>query len=402
MAASTLELRLEQMFPVMEPNEIERLRRFGMVSTYAEGESLFRAGEIGLGMFVILKGEVVVTRKDALGREQPIVEEGPGAFLAELAQLSGRPALIDARAKSAVDALVVPAEELRALLVAEAELGERVMRALILRRVGLIEEGAGPIIVGRAAQADVLRLQGFLARNGQPYQRLDPDTDDAARALIDHFHVPETQLPIVLCADGRLLRDPSERELARSIGMVDRIDPDRVYNVAIVGAGPARLATAVYAASEGLSVLVLDSRAFGGQAGASARIENYLGFPTGISGMALMGRAHSQAQKFGATIAITDEVVTLESAPDRCHGRFSLMLRGEERASARSVVIASGARYRRPAIDNLDAFEGTSVHYWASPLERNLCDGQEVALVGGGIRPARRSSIWPARSPSYG
>ncbi len=384
MTASTLELRRDQMFPVLEPSEIERLRRFGTVSTYAEGESLFRAGEIGLGMFVILKGEVVVTRKDALGREQPIVEESAGAFLAELAQLSGRPALVDARAKSAVDALVVPAEKLRALLIAEAELGERIMRALILRRVGLIEEGAGPIIVGRAAQAGVLRLQGFLVRNGQPYLRLDPDIDEVARTLIEHFQVAEAELPIVVCPDGRLLRDPSEVELARSIGMVAQIDPDRVYDVAIVGAGPAGLATAVYAASEGLSVLVLDSRAFGGQAGASARIENYLGFPTGISGIALMGRAHSQAQKFGATVAIPDEVVSLEGAPDREHGRFLLLLGGKERASARSVVIASGARYRRPAIENLDAFEGTSVHYWASPLERKLCDGQQVALVGGG------------------
>src|SRR6266481_3260544 len=236
----------------------------------------------------------------------------------------GRPALVDAHAMSAVEALVVPAERLRALLIAEAELGEQIMRALILRRVGLIEEGAGPIIVGRAAQADVLRLQGFLARNGQPYQRLDPDTDDAARALIDHFHVPEAELPIVLCADGRLLRDPSERELARSIGMVDRIDPDLVYDVAIVGAGPAGLATAVYAASEGLSVLVLDSRAFGGQAGASARIENYLGFPTGITGMALMARAYNQAQKFGVEMAIPDEVTSLQASADPDERRFAL------------------------------------------------------------------------------
>jgi thioredoxin reductase (NADPH) len=296
MANSTLEMRRDQMFPVLEPNEVERLRRFGTVAAYAEGDSLFRAGEIGLGMFIILKGNVAVSRKDALGQAQLVVEEGTGAFLAELNQLSGRPALVDAHAKSAVEALVVPAERLRALLIAEAELGEQIMRALILRRVGLIEEGAGPIIVGRAAMAGVLRLLGFLARNGQPYHHLDPDIDEVARALIAHFHVTEAELPIVICPDGQLLRDPSERELARNIGMMVRIDPDRVYDVAIVGAGPAGLATAVYAASEGLSVLVLDSRAFGGQAGASARIENYLGFPTGISGMALMGRAHSQAR----------------------------------------------------------------------------------------------------------
>jgi thioredoxin reductase (NADPH) len=384
MANSTLDMRRDQMFPVLEPNEVERLRRFGTVAAYAEGDSLFRAGEIGLGMFIILKGNVAVSRKDARGQAQLIVEEGAGAFLAELNQLSGRPALVDAQVKSAVEALVVPAERLRALLIAEAELGEQIMRALILRRVGLIEEGAGPIIVGPAARAGVLRLQGFLARNVQPYYHLDPDIDEVARALIERFHVTEAELPIVICPDGQMLRNPSEGELARNMGMVARIDPDRVYDVAIVGAGPAGLAAAVYAASEGLSVLVLDSRAFGGQAGASARIENYLGFPTGISGMALMARAHNQVQKFGATVAIPNEVVSLESAPDRDHGRFMLTLRGEERASARSVVIASGVRYRRPAIDNLGAFEGTSVHYWASPLERKLCDAQEVVVVGGG------------------
>src|SRR6202795_2467245 len=366
MPNSTLEMRRDQMFPVLEPNEVERLRRFGTVVAYAEGDSLFRAGEIGLGMFIILKGNVAVSRKDALGHAQLIVEEGAGAFLAELNQLSGRPALVDAHAKSAVEALVVPAERLRALLIAEAELGEQIMRALILRRVGLIEEGAGPIIVGRAAQAGVLRMQGFLARNGQPYHHLDPDIDEVARALIEHFHVTEAELPIVICPDGQLLRDPSERELARNIGMVARIDPDRVYDVAIVGAGPAGLATAVYAASEGLSVLVLDSRAFGGQAGASARIENYLGFPTGISGMALMARAYNQAQKFGTEMAIPDEVCRLEEQRITDRGCLALTLTNEERVHARAVIIASGARYRRLDVHALASFEGSSVHYWAS------------------------------------
>src|SRR5229473_3266209 len=384
MPNSTLEMRRDQMFPVLEPNEVERLRRFGTVVAYTEGDSLFRAGEIGLGMFIILKGNVAVSRKDALGHAQLIVEEGAGAFLAELNQLSGRPALVDAHAKSAVEALVVPAERLRALLIAEAELGEQIMRALILRRVGLIEEGAGPIIVGRAAQAGVLRMQGFLARNGQPYHHLDPDIDEVARALIEHFHVTEAELPIVICPDGQLLRDPSERELARNIGMVARIDPDRVYDVAIVGAGPAGLATAVYAASEGLSVLVLDSRAFGGQAGASSRIENYLGFPTGISGMALMGRAYSQAQKFGAEMAIPDEAGSLQGHTASGGGRFLVTLANQEHARARAIVIASGARYRRLDVENLAAFEGPCVHYWASPLEGRLCAGQEVALVGAG------------------
>jgi thioredoxin reductase (NADPH) len=284
-----------------------------------------------------------------------------------------------------VEALIIPPDRLRALLVAEADLGERIMRALILRRVGLLETGAGgPVIVGRAENGDVLRLAGFLSRNGHPHQRLDPETDADAKALIERFHVDPGQLPIVLCPGGQLLRNPSETELARCIGLVGPIDPDRLYDVAVVGAGPAGLATAVYAASEGLSVLVLDCRAFGGQAGASARIENYLGFPTGITGMALMARAYNQAQKFGVEMAIPDEVNGLQAIGDADRGRYGLALSNGERVGARAVVIASGARYRRLAVENLEAFEGTSVHYWASPLEGKLCAGQEVALVGAG------------------
>ena len=221
-----------------------------------------------------------------------------------------------------VEALVIPPDRLRDLLIAEAELGERIMRALILRRVGLLETGAGgPVIVGRAGQRRRAAAgRASCARNGHPHQTLDPDTDRGAKALIERFHIDPGQLPIVLCPGGQLLRNPSEVELARCIGLVGPIDPDRVYDVAIVGAGPAGLAAAVYAASEGLSVLVLDCRAFGGQAGASARIENYLGFPTGITGMALMARAYNQAQKFGAEMAIPDEVVRLQMPDDRRRG----------------------------------------------------------------------------------
>src|SRR3979409_1891818 len=233
--------------------------------------------------------------------------------MGERAELAGRPALVDAHATEPVEALIIPPERLRALLIAEAELGERIMRALILRRVGLLQTGTGgPVIVGRADNGDVLRLAGFLRRNGHPHQQLDPETDPEAQALIDPFQVDAGQLPIVLCPGGQLLRNPSEAELARCIGLVSPIDPDRLYDVVIVGAGPEGLAAAVYAGSEGLSVLVLDCRAFGGQAGASARIENYLGFPTGITGMALMARAYNQAQKFGVEMAIPVEVAGLE------------------------------------------------------------------------------------------
>jgi thioredoxin reductase (NADPH) len=292
---------------------------------------------------------------------------------------------VEATALEPVEALIIPPEKLRAVLVAEAELGERIMRALILRRMGLLEQGTGgPVIVGPTGHGDVLRLGAFLSRNGHPYRSLDAETDPEAQALIERFGVDPGRLPIILCPDGRLLRNPSEDELARCLGLVGALDPDRVYDVAVVGAGPAGLATAVYAASEGLSVLVLDCRTFGGQAGASARIENYLGFPTGITGMALMARAYTQAQKFGAEMAMPDEAVSIEGEGTAGGGPYVLTLLNRERVRARSVVIATGARYRRLDIPDLERFEGACVHYWASPLEGTLCAGQEVALVGGG------------------
>ena len=259
------------------------------------------------------------------------------------------------------------------------------MRALILRRAQMLQDGiGGPVIVGRSENANVLRLEGFLARNGTPRTRLDPETDPEARALIDRFHVDPGQLPIVICPFGEVLRNPSEDGLARCIGLVSPIDPERLYDVVIVGAGPAGLATSVYAASEGLSVLVLDCRSFGGQAGASSRIENYLGFPTGISGMALMARAYNQAHKFGVETAIPSEVIGFNAPDESKPERFRLRLASGERVSARSVVIASGVNYRRLAVENLDTYEDVSVHYWASRIEARLCADQEVVLVGAG------------------
>jgi len=382
---SIIDTRRHQMFPVLEATDIERVRRFGKVRAYRAGEALVQVGHVGPGLTIILTGRVDVTQHDESGRRRHIVTHGPGSFMGELAQLAGRPALVDAHAQEEVEALIIAPGELRALLIAEAELGEHVMRALILRRVGLLETGAGgPVIVGRPQNADVLRLEAFLRRNGHPYQRLDAETDAEAKALIERFHVDTGQLPIVLCPGGQLLRNPTESELARCIGLLGPIDPNRLYDVVIVGAGPAGLAGAVYAGSEGLSVLVLDCRAFGGQAGASARIENYLGFPTGISGIALMARAYNQAQKFGVEMAIPEEVMGLDPSGGAENGPFVLRLSNSERAMARSIVIATGARYRRLAVDGLEAFEGASVHYWASPLEAKLCSGQEVALVGAG------------------
>jgi thioredoxin reductase (NADPH) len=379
---SVFDQRRDQALPRLDSSEIERVRRFGEVRSFPAGTRLTSAGEVPPGFIVVLTGTVAVCTHGALDTHQPIVTHGPGNFMGELAQLAGRPALVDAIAEQPVEALIIAPERLRALMIAEAELGERIMRALILRRVAILESGTGgPIIVGRAENGVVLRLQGFLRRNGHPHQLLNPETDAPARALIERFHIDPGELPIVLCPAGQLLRNPGEDELARCLGLVQPIDPNRLYDVAVVGAGPAGLATAVYAASEGLSAVVLDCRAFGGQAGASARIENYLGFPTGISGKALMARAYNQAQKFGAEMAIPDEATSLTGDDG---GPFTLSLQIGERVRARSVVLASGARYRRLGLENLEEFEASSVHYWASPLEAKLCASQEVALVGAG------------------
>ena len=375
----TYATRGDQMFLRFNDDEIERLARFGQPRSYHAGDMLARVGEPGPGLILILSGRVEVTQANGGEKTQIVIHER-GNFMGELAQLSGRPYLVDEQALTDVEAVTIAPDRLRALLVAEADLGERLMRALILRRVGLIESGAGPIVVGSEQNGDVLRLTNFLRRNGHPYRQLDPADDSCAQTLVARFNVEPEELPIVLCPNGNLLRNPTEGQLARCVGLVGPLDSARLYDVVVIGAGPAGLATSVYAASEGLSVLAIDCRSFGGQAGASARIENYLGFPTGISGMALMGRAFSQAQKFGVEVAIPDEAVKLECGNAPCH----VQLGTGERVQARAVVLATGARYRRLGVEGLDRYEGTSVHYWASPLEADLCTDAEVALVGGG------------------
>ena len=386
---SVIDTRRDQIFPLLSDHDFARLRRFGEVRKFADGDFIMKAGEVAAGLAFVLTGHIDVRQSDqipggAVSGGQSIVTHGPGSFLGELAQLSDRPALVDAVAKGAVEVIMVPARRLRDVLVQEAELGERIMRALILRRVGLLEAGqTGPILIGPFGTSDMLRLENFLTRNGHPHRTLDSATDACARTLQKQFQVAPEHLPIVLCPDGQILRNPSEHELARCLGLVKKIDPSMVYDTAIIGSGPAGLACAVYAASEGLSTLVLDCRSFGGQAGASSRIENYLGFPTGISGLALMARAYNQAQKFGAEIAIPDEARSLDPDQDG-EGRFRVKLATGETVTSRSVVIASGARYRRLQIDSLADFEGTCVHYWASAVEARLCQGQDVALTGAG------------------
>jgi thioredoxin reductase (NADPH) len=359
------------------------MRRFGEARSYRDGNLLFETGKPGPGMFVILSGQVLVTERDGLGHVTPVIRQGPGQFMAELGQLSGRDALVDGRAEGDVETLLISPDRLRALLVAEADLGERIMRALILRRVSLLQGGTGgPILIGTPASADVIRLQGFLTRNGYPHHLLDPAADKDAADVIARYSPSPDEMPLVVTPDGAVLRNPSVADTARAMGMLRALAKNMIYDVAVVGSGPAGLSTAVYAASEGLSVAVCDARAFGGQAGASARIENYLGFPTGISGLALTARAYNQAQKFGADIMIPVTVTSLDCS--RSDDLFGLSLDDGGVLRARSIVIASGARYRRPEIANLDRFDGRGVWYWASPIEARLCKDQDVILVGGG------------------
>lgn len=373
--------RREKMFPRLERGEIDRLRRFGEIRRYADGQPIFVVGDVAPGMFVLISGSAEVRRRDPLGHLAPIVVQGPGEFVAEIGQLSGRPALVDVHAKGDVDALVVPPRNLRTLLITEPKLGDRIMRALLLRRVSLIEAGAGgPVLIGPALAGDMVRLQAFLARNAYPCQVLDPAEDRDAANLIEQYGAQPTDLPLAICPKGTVLKNPGETDLARSLGMTRIDQSDRTFDVAVVGAGPAGLATAVYAASEGLSVIVFDALAFGGQAGASARIENYFGFPTGVPGQDLAGRAYVQAQKFGAEMVIPAEIAGIDSDVSP----LGLRLSDGRRVPARTAVIACGARYRRLDVPEIASFEGRGVWYWAAPVEARLCRHEEIVLIGGG------------------
>jgi thioredoxin reductase (NADPH) len=385
-----IDTRRNQMYPVLDAAQIATASRFasGSAQDFAPGEPIFAIDAQAGPSWLVLKGSIEVTRRDGLNGSVPVMTELPGQFSGEISQLSGRGSLAEGHAgPEGCTALPFDPAHLRALLIGSAELGEIVMRAFILRRVALLEAGSsGAVLVGRPGMPDLVRLQNFLRRNSYPFTVLDASDDEKGRALIEQLGVQPNELPLVVCPKGGLLRRPSDAETGAFLGITPTIDTSRVYDVAVVGAGPAGLATAVYGASEGLSVIVLDQRAFGGQAGASARIENYLGFPTGISGLALTARAFNQALKFGAELAIPVEVTKLD-----CDARLKdptapllIHLTHGETIRARSVVIASGARYRPLAVPNLAQFESAGVSYWASAIEAKLCEGQEIALVGAG------------------
>jgi thioredoxin reductase (NADPH) len=380
--------RSAQRFPRLREEQLEVVKRFANTEPrrFSPRESIFQIGERGVPAWFLLEGSAELFGRDGLDQEIPLPRIESGQFTGELHQLTDRPTLAGALAgTNGCVALPLNAERLRALIVGSAELGELIMRALILRRVGLLERGVGPVLLGRAGSADLLRLQAFLTRNAYPHFVLDC-ASERGRQLISDMGLPPGDLPILVCACGRVLRRPSNEEAGVWLGITPMLKADALYDVAVIGAGPAGLATAVYAASEGLSVLVLDAEALGGQAGASARIENYLGFPTGISGLALTGRALNQAQKFGAQVAIP-----LVATRIRCNGgsdgggeTVQITLSEQGSVRARTVVVASGARYKRTAVANMKPFEGNSVHYWASPVEAKLCAGEQIALVGAG------------------
>lgn len=387
---STIDTRRDQMFPVLDAAQVETVRRFasGPPRRFEAGEMAVRVGDRGVPSWLLLEGSMTVSRGDGLGHQAIITDYGPGQFSGEISQLAGQASLASMQA-GPDGCLAAPFDSahLRALIIGSAEVGEMVMRALILRRVALIEEGSsGSVLVGHPDEPALVRLQGFLTRNSYPVTVLDATDDAEGRAIVERLGLAEAELPLLICPNGTVLRRPDDSEAALCLGMTPELDASRIYDVAVVGAGPAGLAAAVYAASEGLSVLVLEQRAMGGQAGASARIENYLGFPTGISGQALAGRAYTQSLKFGAQVAIPLTVARLDC--DDCdrdeNGALKLELDNAVGARARTVVVASGARYRRPDIPRLEVFEGAGVSYWASPVEARLCEGQVVALVGGG------------------
>ena len=379
--------RSAQRFPRLRQAQLDVVKRFAETHerNFAPGELIFNVGERAVPSWFLLRGSAEISGRDGLNQRIDLETLESGQFTGELHQLTGAPTLAAAVAgPDGCSAIPLDVLHLRALIVGSAELGELIMRAFILRRVGLQERGVGPILLGRAGSADLLRLQTFLRRNTYPHVVLDCSSE-RGRQMIEALNLPPGDLPILVCACGRVLKKPSNEEAGAWLGITPTLRTEQLYDVAVIGAGPAGLATAVYAASEGLSVLVLDGEVLGGQAGASARIENYLGFPTGISGLALTARAFNQAQKFGAQVAIPLRATRL-----RCGGNgakddyVELSLSEQGTARAKTVVVASGARYRRPDVSDLRSYEGDSVHYWASPAEAKLCAGEEVALVGAG------------------
>ena len=372
--------RPDHTFPTLTAAQIARVAAHGRPRPFSRGEVLFEVGSANLPFFVVTRGALDVMRPTPAG-EELVVTHTPGHFTGEITMLSGRRGLVRLRGAEAGDVIEVQRDQLLTLIQTDSELSEILMRAFILRRGELIAHGFGDVVfVGSNHCSGTLRIKEFLTRNGHPYTYIDLDRDPGVQELLDRFHVAAEDVPVVICRGEFVLRNPSNREIADCLGFNDNIDQTHLRDLVIVGAGPSGLAAAVYGASEGLDVLVVESTAPGGQAGSSSRIENYLGFPTGITGQELAGRAYTQAQKFGAELLIAKgaKQLTCERRP------YAIEIDGGPRVPARAVIIATGADYRKASIPNLERFEGSGVYYGATFIEAQLCGGEEVIVVGGG------------------
>ncbi len=370
---------LEEVFPALSDEQIERVARHGRARTAAAGEVLIEQGDAPIPFFVLLSGELVAVRPTELGHSL-ITLSGRGQFNGEINTLSGRRALFRLQASKQSELIELDRAQMMTLVQTDAEVGEIVMRAFIWRRVGLVTAGVGDVaLLGSAHSADTLRLREFLTRNSHPYAYLDLEHDAEAEQLMKTFRVDAAEIPVLICRGRTVLRNPSNREVAECLGFNEAVDRTHVRDLMVIGAGPSGLAAAVYGASEGLDVLVIETNAPGGQAGSSSRIENYLGFPNGVSGLELAARAYAQAEKFGAEMLI-DKATRLhcDSHP------YSVSLEGSGDIRTRAVVIASGVRYRKPELENLERFEGDGIYYGATAVEAQLCAGDEVIVVGGG------------------
>src|ERR1700674_5730781 len=375
---------MERLFPTLTSVQMARIAARGRRRTIALGEVLVEVGDKDVPFFVVVSGAVsgeLQAVRPSGATEILIVAHGPGQFSGEAIMITGRRAMGRLRVSEPGDVIQREREQLLALIQTDAELSEILMRAFVLRRLELIAREFGDVVVyGSAHCAGTLRVKEVLTRNGHPFHYIDLDRDAEAQAMLDQFHVTAADVPVLICGAEAPLRNPSNAQIAECLGFNDAIDQTRVSDLVIVGAGPAGLAAAVYGASEGLDVLVLESNSPGGQAGSSSRIENYLGFPAGISGLDLMGRAYAQAQKFGAQIMIANGATQLACGRQL----YEVQIAGGSRVRARAVIIATGAEYRRPALANLATFEGAGVYYSAMPMEAQLCVGEDVIVVGGG------------------
>jgi thioredoxin reductase (NADPH) len=369
-----------QAFPHLTPVQIDRIRPHGKVRSVSAGEILFEVGDEQVPMFVVLSGQIEVVQPTC-SRERELAKYGAGGFSGEINMISGRRSLARGRVTEAGEFLEVSRENLRSLIAKDAELSEIFMRAYILRRLLLITNGFGDVVVlGSMHCGGTLRLREFLSRNGHPYTYVDLESDSHAQEILDRFNVGLKEIPVLICRGTKILRNPTPQEVADCLGLNNPVDESQVRDVIVVGGGPSGLAAAVYAASEGLNVLVIETNAPGGQAGSSSKIENYLGFPTGISGNELATRALNQAQKFGAQMLVAHDVVRLH-----CDRRpYQIELDNGQKLTTRTVVIASGAQYNKPEMPNRGKFEGVGVYYGATNMEAPLCEGEEVVVVGGG------------------